>query len=35
VHDYVNDRVLGMVQGPEATLNVAFVGALLLEVISM
>ncbi len=35
VHDYVNDRDLGLVQGPEATLNVAFVGALLIEVISV
>jgi alpha-galactosidase len=33
VHDYVNDRDLGVVQGPEATLEVMFSGALLIEVI--
>jgi len=31
VHDYVGDRDLGIVQGPEATLNAEFVGALLIE----
>jgi alpha-galactosidase len=34
VHDYVNNRDLGAVQGPEATLAVEFIGALLIEVIS-
>jgi len=33
VHDYVNDRDLGAVQGPEATLDVRFSGALLIEAI--
>jgi alpha-galactosidase len=33
VHDYVNDRDLGTVQGPEATLDVEFIGALLIEAI--
>jgi alpha-galactosidase len=33
VHDYVNDRDLGVVQGPEATLDVMFSGALLIEAI--
>ncbi len=34
VYDYVAERNLGTVQGPEATLDVEFVGALLLEAIS-
>ncbi len=33
VCDYVADRDLGLVQGPEATLDVEFVGALLIEAI--
>jgi alpha-galactosidase len=33
VHDYVDDRNLGVVQGPEARLDVEFVGALLIEAI--
>ena len=35
VHDYVNDRDLGVVHGPEATLKVMFTGALLIEAISV
>lgn len=33
VHDYVNDRELGEVHGPEAVFEVMFSGALLIEVI--
>jgi alpha-galactosidase len=33
VHDYVDDRDLGVVHGPGATLDVEFVGALLIEAI--
>jgi alpha-galactosidase len=32
VHDYVTDRDLGRVQGPEATIDVTFAGSLLIEV---
>ncbi len=33
VYDYVDNRDLGMMHGPEATLDVEFVGALLIEAI--
>jgi len=33
LHDYVNDRDLGLVNGPEATLVATFAGALLIEAI--
>jgi alpha-galactosidase len=33
VHDYIDDRDFGTVQGPAATLDVEFVGAVLIEAI--